>query len=490
MQNPWRGRALALAAGLLYPLAFAPWGVWPLLFVSIAAGWLCLTPTRARESLLRGWLFGLGLFGFGVSWLHVSMHVYGYTPLWLAIPLTGLFAAVLALFPALGFWLTARLGGHALVFAGLWILSDWLRGWLFTGFPWLYPGYALIDTPLAGLAPVGGIWLVSLVAVLSALAVAQLFRNRRELWFVAPPALLAWLLAPLLTATDWVENDGEPVPVALVQGDIPQDIKWQLTQRDATRQVYEDLTAAVPDGHLVIWPESAITEFYQDARGFLEQQGERLAQRDGALITGIPWRSVDAGGRRYFNSVAVIDGSGRRYDKQKLVPFGEYVPFQALLRGLIPFFDLPMSSFTAGRPGQPNLQAMGLTIAPFICYEVLYPALVARRSHDSDVLLTISNDAWFGTSAGPHQHFQMARMRALETGRWLLRGTNNGITAIVDPRGQVQAQAQQFTRSVLAGSFRPVSGQTPFMRLGGWPWLTLALALAALGCWRRLRRIH
>lgn len=488
MHKPWRGRVVSLAAGLLYPLAFAPWGIWPLVLVSIAAGWFCLRPDRPRESLLRGWLFGLGLFGFGVSWLHVSMHVYGYTPLWLAIPLTGLFAAAMALYPALMFWLSARLGGHILVFAGLWVLVDWLRGWLFTGFPWLYPGYAMIDTPLAGLAPLGGIWLVSLATLVTALAAAQALRQRRELWFSAPLALFAWLVAPFLSPGIWVEHQTGKVPVALVQGDIPQDIKWQLTQREATRQVYRDLTGAVAENHLVIWPESAITEFYQDARPFLEEQGERLTERGGALVTGIPWRRVDAGGRHYFNSVAVISGGEGHYHKQKLVPFGEYVPMQSLLRGLIPFFDLPMSSFTPGQPGQDNLRALDQSIAPFICYEVLYPALVARRSHDSDVLLTISNDAWFGTSAGPHQHFQMARMRALETGRWLLRGTNNGITAIVDPQGRVRALAEQFDRTVLTGSFRPASGETPFMALGGPPWLILSLLLAAAGWWRRPRR--
>lgn len=485
MDNPWRGRAVALAAGLLYPLAFAPWGFWPLVLVSIAAGGLCLTPERPREALLRGWLFGLGLFGVGVSWLHVSMHVYGYTPLWLAIPLTGLFAATMALYPALVFWLSARLGGHALVFAGLWILLDWTRGLLFTGFPWLYPGYAMIDTPLSGLAPLGGIWLVSLATLVTALLPVQARRRPRELFISAPLALLAWAVAPFLGPGLWVDTEAEPVPVALVQGDIPQDIKWQLTQRETTRGIYRDLTAAIPDEHLVIWPESAITEFYQDARPFLEQQGEQLAGRQGALVTGIPWRTMGAEGRRYFNSVAVISGGEGHYHKQKLVPFGEYVPLQSLLRGLIPFFDLPMSSFTPGEPEQENLRALDQTIAPFICYEVLYPALVARRSRGSDVLLTISNDAWFGTSAGPHQHFQMARMRAVETGRWLLRGTNNGITAIVAPDGGVHGMAKQFSRTVLTGSFHPASGTTPFMALGAWPWLMLALALTGLGWWRR-----
>ena len=415
MHNPWRGRFLALIAGLLYPLAFEPWGWWPLVLLSPALGWWSLRPVPVREAVLRGWIYGLGLFGLGVSWVHVSIHVYGATPLWLAVPMTAAFAAVLALYGALLFGLTRRLGGGALVFAGLWVLVDWVRGWLLTGFPWLYPGYALVDTPLAGLAPLGGIWLMSLAAVLTGVGLAQLILDRRQAWTALVPALLAWTGGAALGPGHWVDPAGAAQPVALVQGDIPQDRKWQQTQRATTRRIYRNLSQNIPDGALVIWPESAITAFYQDSRNYLDRVGKTQLENNGGLITGIPWRRYAGGEWRYHNSITVVAGGDGVYHKQKLVPFGEYVPLESLLRGLMPFFNLPMSSFTPGDPDQPNLQAQGHEISPFICYEILYPALVARRSRDSDALLTISNDAWFGTSAGPHQHFQMARLRALET---------------------------------------------------------------------------
>ena len=481
MHNPWRGRLLALIAGLLYPLAFEPWGWWPLVLISPAMGWWSLRPVSVREAVFRGWIYGLGLFGLGVSWVHVSIHVYGATPLWLAVPMTAAFAAVLALYGALLFGLTRRLGGGALIFAGLWVLVDWVRGWLLTGFPWLYPGYALVDTPLAGLAPLGGIWLLSLAAVLTGLGLAQLILERRRAWTALVPALLAWTGGAVLEPGHWVEPAGETQSVALVQGNIPQDRKWQQTQRETTRRIYRNLSQNVPEDALVIWPESAITEFYQDSRNYLGRVGETQRENNGGLITGIPWRRYAGGEWRYHNSITVVAGGDGVYHKQKLVPFGEYVPLESLLRGLMPFFNLPMSSFTPGAPDQPNLQALGHEISPFICYEILYPALVARRSGDSDALLTISNDAWFGTSAGPHQHFQMARLRALETGRWLLRGTNNGITAVVDPDGQTRARAAQFERTVLVSEFRPMKGTTPFMRFGGMPWLVLAAAVAGAG---------
>lgn len=485
---------LALIAGLLFPLAFAPYDLWPLMFVSIAMACFCLQQSEsARQALLRGWLYGMGMFGFGVSWVHVSMHDYGFMPLWMAIPFTAIFAAVLALFYGLTFYCSWRLGRSALVFAGSWLLLDWVRGWFLTGFPWLYAGYSLIDTPLAPLAPLGGVWLLTLTAVLLASSLVQLRQPGPQRWLAGALSMLILILTGIAHTLTFTHPSGNSQPVALVQGNIPQDLKWQISMRERTREIYHELTATIPDGYLVIWPESALTEFYQTITDFVESEGETLNQRDGAFITGIPWRAVENGSPTYRNSIAAIpllaeDGHERVYHKQKLVPFGEYVPMQSLIRGLIPFFDLPMSGFTPGDPAQGNLQTLGHTIAPFICYEILYPEQVATRSHGSDALITISNDAWFGTSAGPLQHFQMARMRALETGRWLLRGTNNGVTAVIDDRGKVVDALPQFERDILLSSYQPRQGTTPFMTTGVWPWLLLAVLMMAAG-WRfRMRQ--
>ena len=479
-----RHRLLALIAGLLFPLAFAPYDLWPLLFVSVAAGFWCQQQAATgKEAFLRGWLYGLGMFGFGVSWVHVSMNDYGYMPLWMAIPFTAIFAAFLALFYGLTFSLSWRLGRSALVFSGVWLLLDWLRGWLLTGFPWLYAGYALIDTPLASLAPLGGVWLLTLATVLISATLIQFRQPGALRWVAAGLSALVLITATAAHFLTFTHAAGPDQKVALVQGNIPQDLKWQISMRGETRRIYHELTREIPGDTLVLWPESAMTEFYQNITDFIEDEGAQLADRNGALITGIPWRTVSDTGITYRNSIAAIplrdgnNGSERVYHKQKLVPFGEYVPLQSLIRGLIPFFDLPMSGFTPGDPAQPNLQVLGHTVAPFICYEILYPQLVASRSHDADVLVTISNDAWFGTSAGPLQHFQMARLRALETGRWLLRGTNNGVTAVIDHQGRIVDALPQFERDVLYSPYQPRTGITPFMALGVWPWLVLSVLL-------------
>ena len=488
-----RDRLLALIAGLLFPLAFAPYDLWPLLLFSIGASfWSLRHAPSAREAMLRGWLYGLGLFGFGVSWVHVSMHDYGYMPLWMAIPFTAVFAAFLALFNSLAFYASWRLGRSALAFAGCWLLIDWFRGWFLTGFPWLYAGYALIDTPFSPLAPLGGVWLLTLSAVLLSAATVECAQAGRPRWTATASILVILVLTTVSHALSFTRPAGPNQKVALVQGNIPQDLKWQLSMRERTREIYQDLTAGIPAGHLVIWPESALTEFYQTLTDFVEQEGQLLADRNSGFITGIPWRTLGDTGVTYHNSIASIPltddaGQERVYHKQKLVPFGEYVPMQSLIRGLIPFFDLPMSGFTAGSPEQPNLSALGHTIAPFICYEILYPELVAQRSHGADALITISNDAWFGTSAGPLQHFQMARMRALETGRWLLRGTNNGVTAVIDHHGKVVDELPQFTRDVLYSHYQPRTGVTPFMATGVWPWLLVSGLLILAGWALRMK---
>lgn len=482
---------LALIAGLLFPVAFQPYGYWPLLFVSMGLGYATLlNASSARKALWYGWLYGFGLFAFGISWLHVAMTQYGDMSLWMSIPFTTAFSALLALYYGLTFGLAKRWNLGALGFAGLWVISDWLRGWLFTGFPWLYGGYALIDTPFRGLAPLGGIWSVTLLALILSVTAVELIRRRGNSTAPLMASVVLVILALAGGHLNFTEPSGPRQQVALVQGNIPQDLKWLITMRAKTRDIYAGLTDNLPADTLVVWPESAMIEFYQDIKGFVDGEGEKVAAKGGALIAGLPWRDARHYPPQYHNSIAVVGTAhdDSVYHKQKLVPFGEYVPFQDLLRGLIPFFDLPMSSFTPGHPGQSNLHALGQEVAPLICYEILYPDLVAARTQNADVLLTISNDAWFGHSNGPYQHFEMARMRAVETGRWLLRDTNNGITGIVDPQGKVVSRLPQFTRQVLIGSYRPMEGRTPFMVAGIWPAMLVSLAFVALGRRRRKQR--
>ena len=290
--------------------------------------------------------------------------------------------------------------------------------------------------------------------------------------------LLPWVTGPVFSQAQWTTLQTEPTTFVAMQGNIPQQIKWDPDFLRDQIVAYLELTEDYWNTDLILWPETAIPIPQDQAGKIIDHIGEELGESS-TLITGIPWygfsdRIEDF---TYHNSIMAIGSGSGIYHKQKLVPFGEYVPLQQWLRGLIGFFDLPMSSFSRGPANQSPLEANGIRIMPFICYEVAYPDFVATNARNSGMLLTISNDGWFGDSIGPLQHLQIARMRALETGRYMLRGTNNGVTAIIDEKGQITETIPQFERAVMTGEVYAAEGNTPYMQSGSWPVLTLAAIL-------------
>ncbi|MDR5867998.1 apolipoprotein N-acyltransferase [Halomonas koreensis] len=476
------GPLAAIAAGGLTTLSAAPFHLWwlaPLAAGLLYAGLPTLSPGRAA---LRGWCYGLGLFGTGASWVYVSIHDYGYTGVPLALALTALFVAALALFFAVTLGLYRRLCGPRLAplsFAGAWVLGEALRTWLFTGFPWLLLGSGQVDAPLAPWAPIGGVHLLSLaVALTGALGVEAL---RRRAWAVLPLAGL-WL-APLALPAQWTSPAAEPLRVALLQGNLPQRIKWTPEGQRVAVETYLSLTAAVGDDRdLVIWPEAALPMFADQARPILAR-ARALLPPDTRLVTGILQRDGEG---LYYNSVLEAGGDGQAYRKRHLVPFGEYLPLERLLRGAIAFFDLPMPTMTPGPAAQAPLRVAGTRLGNAICYEIIYADLVAEQARRSGVILTVSNDTWFGASIGPLQHLQMARLRALENGRPVIRATSNGVTALIDAHGRITERVPQFQQAILVGEVVPRQGLTPFSRTGSWPVWALAALLVLPGL--RLRR--
>jgi len=485
---------LALVAGGALPLAFAPYGWWPLGILSVGTLFALWRRAVPRRALLLGWLFGLGAFGVGVSWVSVSMVRYGNTSLPTAALLTGLLVMFLALYPAITGYLLGRLfparrcGAWALVGAmpALWTLFEWLRGWVLTGFPWLNLGASQLDAPLGALGPVTGPYGVSWAAALSAalLVAALVQRGRARLW-AATALLLLWAGAVLLGRVQWTHPAGEPIKVALLQGNIPQERKWLPEQRDPTLELYRELSRQHWNVDLIVWPEAAIPAFFsQVLEDFLVPLHREARANHTDLLIGVPVLDFNSG--RYFNAMLGLGDEPQFYFKRHLVPFGDYVPLEDYLRGLLGFFDLPMSSFSAGPEHQPPLAVAGHQAAVSICYEIAFAEEIARDLPQADLLVNVSNDTWFGDSIGPHQHLQLARVRARETGRPLLRSTNNGITAIIDAHGALQAVAPHFERAVLTGQVQPMQGATPFVRWGQSPVL-LALLLTLLACFRRAR---
>jgi apolipoprotein N-acyltransferase len=482
----WPGHLLALAAGALTPLALAPFDLWPLALLSIALFYVGLRSLSPGQAALRGWFYGFGVFAAGTSWVYVSIHDYGAASAPLAAILTLGFVAGLGLLFAATGWLWARWLrrsaaplADALTFAALWLAQEAFRSWFLTGFPWLYAGYSQLHGPLAGLAPLGGVWLLSFVLALTAALSSTLPQlRRRPLGAGLALLLVPWLAGLALHDKAWTEPAGPPLSVAAVQGNIEQNMKWDPKQLNVQLQLYRELSRQAERSDLVVWPETAVPVLQEFATDYLAEMDVWAKSRQAALITGVPIRQRNAqGDPRYYNGITVAGVGQGTYLKQKLVPFGEYVPLQNQLRGFIEFFNLPMSDFAAGPPGQALLQAKGYRIAPYICYEVVYPEFAASLAAQSHLLLTISNDAWFGTSIGPLQHVQMAQMRALEAGRWMIRATNNGLTALIDPFGRISVQLPQFERGVLYGEVVPMKNLTPYLYWRGWPMLTLCSLL-------------
>ena len=502
--------AAALIAGGLLTLSLAPYNFWWCSLLSLGLfAWL-LAPGRqapalsGKQTFRLALCYGFGLFATGGSWVYVSITDFGNSSPLLGVILTGAFVGILALVFALPFILLARFRANpaafALAFSALWFISEWCRTWMFTGFPWLFAGYGHVHTWLAGWAPILSVYGLGLLLAFTA-AVIALFARRAfnqqntRIWkspaaiSLGAAALLVWPAGLLLNNLEWTRAGDETRTVGLVQANIPQDKKWKPEFRGETIRRYQTATESLHQQgvDLVIWPEAALPLLYHHAPNLMEALQTNAEQADTDLITGILYDTEQNHRRVVHNSAAVFGSEQQLYHKRHLVPFGEYVPLEDWIRGTIEFFNLPTSFIRPGPEGQAPLNAGGLSWAPLICYEIVYPQLVAQSSGDAQVLLTLSNDAWFGRSIGPLQHMQMAQMRALETRRYLVRGTNTGVTAIVAPDGTITEQLPQFEQAALVGKVRARSGLTPFMVMGVWGLVALAalMLLAATLLQRR-----
>ena len=478
---------LLFSSGALLPLALAPFNFWPIAIPCIAVLFYKLQHQSLKQAIVKASVFGFAMFFAGVSWVYVSIHEHGFIPAPLALLATTLFCLFLALLFALPFALSAlipqRSSSWLLGLPAIWVLSEWFRSWIFTGFPWLYAGYSHTDTWLSGWAPIGGVMWLSFITALAAATLAQIGQTligRKQPIQVGVKISCLLLLALttsgyLLQSVTWTQETGKKLSVVLIQPNTDQNKKWSASERQSILDQLQEQTEPHWGVDLIVWPEAAIPATPKRVSGFLIGMDKAAKVNQTALLTGIPTQDRSSG--KYYNSVLALGAASGQYDKTRLVPFGEYVPLEGLLRGLIRFFNLPMSSFSLGAQDQSLLTIAGEPMATAICYEIVYPGLVARISREATLLLTVSNDAWFGDSFAPQQHMQMARMRAIENAKPMLRGTSNGVTAIVDHRGKIEKQLEQFSAGELSGNITPRSGQTFFAQTGSWPVVIMALLI-------------
>lgn len=483
MTTRWMPRLTAFALGALLPLAFAPFGLWPIAILALAGVFWLWQGATPREARWIGYALGLGQFGVGVSWVYNSLHLFGDAIAPISGLVTFLFVAVMAAFPALAGELAARLsapGTPARLFLALplaWLLLELARGIFLGGFPWLNLGASMLATPLAGFGPLLGEYGMSLAVVLSAAALVGLLKRRTAR--IALPLLTGvWGLGFVLGQIAWVRPAGEPVSVAIVQGNVEQARKFDPERFEATLATYRTLTEANQDARLILWPETAVPDLVSQAAAFLIEMQDRARAHGFQIVAGV--FDEDRFGH-FYNALLTLPVEGGRYHKRHLVPFGEFLPLRFLLEPFKAFIQVPMSDLSPGAEEQPLLQLAGRPAGASICYEAALAREIRRALPQAAFLINASNDAWFGDSLAPHQHLQIAAMRSLESGRWMARATNTGISALIDPHGRVVARTPQFEQAVLRGEITPMQGATPFVRWGEWPlWLLAGLGLAGL----------
>jgi len=476
-------------------LAFAPaewWILAPLLMLPLLFLALTVSP---KEAAAHFFWFGFGLFLTGTYWIYISVHVFGNAALWIALLLMVGLSFVMATFLWLAGWLASRLcHGEPwrllLVAPAAWVLIEWLRGWVLSGFPWLAHGYAQIDTPLAGWAPVLGVYGVSLMLMFSTAAIlATLMTVGRERLLAASVVVLPWITGGLLSVVDWTEAYGVSIRTTIIQGGIAQDKKWLREQRVPTLDFYRSSTMSVPDSELVVWPEVAIPARHDQVTEYLDDI-ERDARRNGqTVLTGVLEYNVERSTEpRLYNSVLMLGADERQfYRKRHLVPFGEYFPVPASVREWMRLQNLPYSDLEAGDDVQTLLTAAnGAKLSVAICYEDAFGAEQLYAFPGADLLINVSNDAWFGDSIAPHQHLQIARMRALEVGRYVVRATNTGVSAFIGPKGELLKVGAQFVPEVMTRNIRAHRGTTVYSNIGNWPTISLCFLIISF-FWIRSR---
>lgn len=465
---------LAVASGGALVLAFAPFGYYLIAELSLIALLFIWHQAKSpKQAFWLGGLYGLVFFGFGVHWVYISIHDFGHAPMPLAVLILAIMVAYLALYPAITGcllkkfpkynWLT-----YILIFPILWTSLELVRGWLISGFPWLFLGYGHIHATISGWATIFGVYGVSFVIAQTAGAIFCIFLYHKKikpvLLFIALIAAL-WSSGYYLNKLNWIIAINKPIQVSLIQGNISLKQKWDETQLLNILNIYADLTTQNFASKIIVWPEAAIPAFHHNISDYLTRLSKLAKQHNTTILSGIMFQ--DNNTQDYYNGILTFGANSGRYYKRHLVPFGEYMPLKSILSWLRHYVDIPMSGFSSGPAKQPQILIQKTPIAPFVCYEIAYPGLVLDCVPQTGLLITVCEDGWFGESIAAAQHLEIAQMRSLEVGRYQLLTTSTGITAIIDAKGKVLSRLPEFKLGVLTNNIQLLSGATPWVRLFG-----------------------
>lgn len=505
---------LSLMAGGGYVMGYAPFNLWITPLVAIFVLIACLNNQNAWRGAIIGLSFGIGLMGVGVSWIYYSIHNYGSnaSPEQAAI-ITAAFCLSMSLFYGLfGFlygylnhsrknifsYFNSPLLLRVISFPSLWIGVELLRSHIYTGFPWLLFGDSMIDSYLATWAPIGGGFLMGFFAILSVVCLFHIIglipsiyvrHHQYKFFLLLIIAVTPWAIGAKFNDYLWTKPTGEAILIAAVQGNTKQDEKWNPKYLSQIADIYKRATYINADKQLILWPEAAVPYVHPQGDFYYESLHKKLSVTNTSLIYGSLRENSD---KKFYNSIFLAQAEGQRrvvYDKTVLVPFGEYIPFHPKISALFPFIDLTSYKTTPGSSPK-SFKSGNIRISPSICYEITLASYIAKLAKNSNLLVTISNDSWFGDSLAPHQHAHIARMRALENNLYLVRATANGITMVTDPHGKIIARLKQFQRGVLEAAVVPRKGLTPYQIAGDFPLAALSSLVFLIGLIKRRRFIQ
>jgi len=464
---------LAMTAGAALVLAFAPFGYYLIAELSLVT--LLFTWHKAKspgQAFWRGWLFGLAFFGWGAHWVYISIHNFGHAPIPIAALILAIMVTYLALYPAITGYLLKKSSNYSwltyiIIFPFLWVSLEWVRGWMISGFPWLFLGYGHINSAISSWATVFGVYGISFVIAQTAGAVFCIFLYHKKikpvLLFITSITTL-WGSGYYLNKLNWTTAINKPIQVSLIQGNISLEQKWDETQLLNILNTYSNLTTDNFTSKIIVWPEAAIPAFHHNISDYLAKLAKIAQKHNTTILSGIMFQDKN-NTQNYYNGIIALGANSGRYYKRHLVPFGEYMPLKSLLSWLRHYLDIPMSGFSSGSATQPKILIQKTPIAPFVCYEIAYPGLVLDCMPQASLIVTVCDDSWFGESIAAAQHLEIAQMRSLEVGRYQLLTTSTGITAIIDAKGKVLNRLPEFKLGVLTGDIQLLSGATPWVKL-------------------------
>jgi len=467
---------LALLLGFISITGYAPFYLFPATPLALAGlFYLVYKTVSPKQAAIVTYSFSLGFFCAGVSWIYVSLHDFGGMPLWMAGFATFAFCAFLALFPALAGWLSKKTR-HVLIAAPIfWVLAEWLRSWIFTGFPWLNVGYSQVPySPLAGFTPILGVYGLSLLTALSA-SLLLLLINKATRRKAALVLFVLWLSGGLLKWVPWTQASGAPISVALLQGNISQDIKWDAAQVQRTLDQYYSL-AIQSSAKLIVMPETALPMLVNEVpANYLDLLKVHAQQNQGDMLIG----AVEYENEQYYNSMLSYGSQQTQsYRKFHLVPFGEFIPLKQVFGWIYrDWLNIPLTDLSRGDSHAQPMNIAGQKVAVDICYEDVFGEEIIHQLPAATLLVNASNDAWYGQSLASYQHLQMSQMRAMETGRMMLRATNTGATAIINRDGTIVSTLAHFTSGRLEGQAQGYIGSTPYVRFGNGPTLIILFSV-------------